>query len=182
VSARWRAALLLAACGLVHATPARAQSCTFFFLFASTSCSINTSTSLTVPRILQLTVAPSPTTLTTPTSTDFDAGYSSGVGPTVTVRANTAWTLQVRAQAATWTATNTVAGVTARTNKPSTDLQFSGSAGGPFTALSNVTSITTTGAATANTVQTEYYRVLWSWTLDKPGSYSLTVLYTITSP
>lgn len=38
------------------------------------------------------------------------------------------------------------------------------------------------GAATATTTSTFFYRTLYGWTLDTPGSYSIIVMFTVTAP
>jgi hypothetical protein len=176
----WRLALALAAVALAAPVRARGQTCQSRGI--PNSCSVNTTATMTAGRVLQLTVSPTSTAIPAPTDVDFTAGFKAGTGPTVTVRSNSTWTLKVGAQAATWTATNTTPGVPARANKPSTDLQWSTAVGGPFTPLTTGAPISLTGAATAGTVFTEFYRVLWSWTLDTPGNYSLTVTFTLSSP
>ena len=103
-------------------------------------------------------------------------------GPIATVKSNRAWRLQLSGAAATWTATNTQPGVAARPNKPTTDLQWSTAVGGPFAGLTSVPVTAVSGAATAGATTNFYYHTLYNWTLDTPGSYALTVVFTIVSP
>ena len=42
--------------------------------------------------------------------------------------------------------------------------------------------VSTPGAATGGAASNLYYRTLYDWTLDTPGSYSLTVVFTVVSP
>src|SRR2546423_15027921 len=72
------------------------------------------SVSMTAGRVVRLQMSAGSTTLTAPTTANFDAGFNSTTGPTLTVSANAAWTLQIRAASALWTATNTAAGVPAK--------------------------------------------------------------------
>jgi len=122
------------------------------------------------------------TTLTAPTPADFDAGFNSTTGPSLTVSANAPWTLQVRSSAALWTATNTSAGAPARTTKPAADLKWSTASNGTFSALSTTDVLLVGGSATASSATTLYFQTLYSWTLDTPGNYSLAVILTLTSP
>jgi hypothetical protein len=137
---------------------------------------------MTAGRVVRLQMSPGSTSLTAPTPTDFDAGFNSTTGPTLTVSANAAWTLHIRAAAATWTATNTSPGVPARTNKPAADLLWSTTSGGSFAALSTSDANLVGGSATANSATTLFFQTLYSWTLDTPGSYSMSIVLTLTSP
>lgn len=146
------------------------------------SCTQPGSVSLTTVRVVRLQVNAGSTTLTAPTPADFDAGYNSTTGPTLTVSANAPWMLQVRASAASWTATNTSPGAPARTNKPAADLKWATGAGGPFSPLSTTDVTLVSGSATASNATTLYFQTLYSWTNDTPGNYSLSVVLTLTAP
>jgi len=122
------------------------------------------------------------TPLTAPSPADFDAGFNSTAGPTLTVSANAPWSLNVRAASAVWTATNTSPGAPARANKPAGDLKWSTASGGSFSALTTTDANLVSGAATASTATTLYFQTLYNWTLDTPGSYTLSVVLTLTSP
>ena len=144
----------------------------------SASCSITATVSATVNSELQMTFSLCTsasgsncnTTLTAPKAQDF--GNASGVsssGPTLTVKANTNYTLTAAAASATWSGGGN--------DKPASDLRFSVN-GGSFGALSQVGQ----GAATAGKPYAIGYNTLYNWTIDKPGNYSLVVNYTLTSP
>jgi hypothetical protein len=122
------------------------------------------------------------TALTAPTPTDFDAGFNSTTGPLLTVSANAAWTLHVRASTAVWAATNTSPGAPARTTKPAADLKWSTAPNGTFNALTTTDVVLVGGAATASSPTTLYFQTVYGWTLDTPGNYSLAVILTLTSP
>lgn len=149
---------------------------------APATCTQPGSVSMTAGRVVRLQLSAGSTSLTAPTPADFDAGFNSTTGPTLTVSANAAWTLHVRAASALWTATNTAPGVAARANKPAADLKWSTSSGGPFTALSASDANLVAGSATANSPTTLYFQTLYNWTLDTPGNYSLSIVLTLTSP
>ena len=149
---------------------------------APASCGVPGSVSMTAGRVVQLQMSAGSTSLTAPTPTDFDAGFNSTTGPTLTVSANAAWTLHIRAAAASWTGTNTSPGAPARTNKPAGDLEWAISSGGPFAALTASDANLVAGAATASDATTLYFQTLYNWTLDTPGNYSLSIVLTLTAP
>jgi hypothetical protein len=149
---------------------------------APASCGVGGSVSMTAGRVVRLQMSAGSTSLTAPTTTDFDAGFNSTTGPTLTVSANAPWTLNIRAASAVWTATNTSPGVAARANKPAGDLKWSTASGGAFTALSASDANLVNGSATASNATTLYFQTLYDWTLDTPGNYSLSIVLTLTSP
>ena len=149
---------------------------------APASCNLPGSVSMTAGRVIRLQVSAGSTSLTAPTPADFDAGFNSTTGPSLTVSANAAWTLHVRASAALWTATNTSPGAPARTTKPAADLKWSTASNGMFNALTTTDVLLVGGSATASNATTLYFQTLYNWTLDTPGNYSLAVILTLTSP
>jgi len=158
------------------ARPAAAQNC--MYTGTNGSCSINLTSSITVARLLRLTINDTSTTAPAPTEADYDLGYQQFAPLTATVKTNGTWSLGIRATAATWTASGG-----ARANKPVGDLRWSTSAGGSFTAMTTTnTTFFPSGTATAGTVVPMFYRILWSYTNDLPGTYRLTVIYTLTAP
>lgn len=149
---------------------------------APASCGQAGSVSMTAGRVVRLQMSAGSTSLTAPTPADFDAGFNATTGPTLTVSANAAWTLHIRASTAVWNATNTSPGAPARPNKPAGDLRWSSASGGPFAALGTTDANLVSAAATASTATTLYFQTLYDWTLDTPGNYSLQVVLTLTSP
>lgn len=174
-----RALMTLATLMALAPSSARAQ-CTASG--APANCFLAGSVSMTAGRVIRLQMSAATTTLTAPTAANFDAGFNATTGPTLTVSANAAWTLHVRASAALWTATNTAPGAPARINKPAADLKWSTASNGVFTPLSTSDVNLVTGAATASNVTTLFFQMLYGWTLDTPGNYSLSVVLTLTSP
>jgi hypothetical protein len=175
--AAWRALGFLCLAAPVEAA---AQTCTA--PIPAGTCSVTTSVTLTVGKVLQLTLSATNTTLTAPSEADYDAGFVADAGPTATVQSNAPWVLQVSAAAATWTAASTEPGVSARANKPAGDLLWATAAGGPFTALSTAAVTAGSGVPTAGIIPAFFYRTAYDWTLDTPGAYSLTVVFTLTAP
>jgi hypothetical protein len=149
---------------------------------APDNCSVPGSVSMTAGRVVRLEMSAGSTALTPPTTTDFDAGFNSTTGPTLTVSANAPWTLHIRAASATWSATNTSPGAPARVNKPAEDLLWSTAAGGSFTPLTAADASLVAGPATASSATTLYFQTLYSWTADTPGNYSLAIVLTLTAP
>ena len=146
------------------------------------SCSQPGSVSMTAGRVVRLQMTAGSTALTAPTTADFDAGFNTTTGPTLTVSANAPWTLLVRASATFWTATNTSPSAPARTTKPAGDLLWSTASGGIFNALTTGDATLVGGTATASSATTLYFQTLYDWTLDTPGKYSLSGVLTLTSP
>jgi hypothetical protein len=146
------------------------------------ACNQAGSVSMTAGRVVRLQMSLGSTALTAPTPADFDAGFNSTTGPTLTVSANAAWTLHLRSAATFWTATNTSPGAPARTTKPAADLRWSTASGGPFNSLTISDVNLVTGVPTASNATTLFFQTLYDWTLDTPGNYSLSVVLTLTAP
>jgi hypothetical protein len=176
----FRAALVAAVIGLPMAASSASAQCTI--TGAPTNCGQPGTVSMTAGRVVRLQMSAVSTPLTAPLPADFDAGFNSTSGPTLTVSANASWTLSLRAAAATWTATNTSPGAPARTNKPAADLKWSKLSTGPFAALTTSDVTLVTGTATASSATTLFFQTLYSWTLDTPGNYSMAIVLTLTSP
>lgn len=145
---------------------------------ANGTCTLNVASSLTIPTVIRLTIDDTTTALTTPTEVIFNTGTASSAGPSITVQSNSPWTLYVRAGAATWTGV----GAVARVNKPAGDLGWNITGGASYATMTTVDATVKSGTRTASDVTQIYYQVNWSWPLDTPGTYSLVVQYTVTSP
>jgi len=146
------------------------------------SCALPGSASMTVGRVIRLQMTATSTTLTPPTAADFDAGFNTTSGPTLTVSSNSSWRLYVRSSAPLWTAANTSPGAPARTDKPVADLRWSTESGGPFVALTTTDVNLLAGLATAGDTSTLYFETVYSWLLDTPGDYGLTIVLSLTAP
>jgi len=175
----WAALVAVVGAALVRPSIAAAQ-CIANGIPAS--CNLPGSVSMTAGRVVRVQMSAASTALTAPTPADFDAGFKSTTGPAITVSANAAWTLHVRASAALWTAVNTSPGAPARTTKPAADLKWSTASNGTFTPLTTTDATLVVGSATASSATTLYFQTLYGWTLDTPGNYSLAVVLTLTSP
>ena len=164
------------------ATPsiAMAQSCNAGG--SPANCNVPASVSMTAGRVVRLQMSTGSTALAAPTTADFDAGFNSTTGPSLTISANASWNLLIRANSAVWTATNTAPGAPARVNKPAGDLQWSTAANGSFAALTTSDANLVSGTATASAATTLYFQTLYDWAVDTPGNYSMTVVLTLTAP
>jgi hypothetical protein len=177
---RFGAILIATLIGLSIAAPPGFAQCTA--AGAPANCGLPGSVSMTAGRVVRLQMSAGSTALTAPTPADFDAGFNATTGPTLTVSANAAWTLSLRAAAATWTATNTSPGAPARTTKPAADLKWSTASNGSFASLTTSDVNLVTGSASASNATTLYFQTLYGWTLDTPGNYSMSIVLTLTSP
>lgn len=134
-------------------------------------CTVPVTATATINSVARLTVSTTTTTLTAPKAADFGAGAGvTSSGPTLTVKSNAGYTLTASAATTTWTG--------GANNKPASDLKMNVNSGS-FTALGQVAHSTT---ATAGTSYTIGYNTIYSFTVDKPGAYSLVVNYTLTAP
>jgi hypothetical protein len=160
------------------ASAAQAQSVT---VSGASPLSVNTYVTVTAPSIFKLTINDTSTAVTAPVEADFDAGFQDVAGAVIaTVKANRPYTLNIKGGAATWTGTGG-----ARANKPIGDLLW-GTVSPAATALTAsdvvIGSASTTGNNGSSPAATINYRILWGYTNDTPGTYSIPVVYTLTSP
>ncbi len=171
-------ALALALVGAA-AMPAWGQTCN---INGPRSCTVTNNVTIQVGAATELELPGSGIALATPDITDFDARFQNTAGPTATVRANTSWALAISASTATgsWTPAGG-----AWAAKPAGDLKWSLSAGGPYTSLVVApasTQVTSGSGPTAGRDIPLFFQTALDWANDRPGDYTLTVLYTLTAP
>jgi hypothetical protein len=173
-----RVFLLLAAGILGVVVPSRgaAQTSCTTTSGAGGTCSLTINMTLTTTDMLRLTLSAGSTTLTPPTLTDYDNGGKNDNGPTATVKANRAWSVQVSAPATTFTPSG---GSTY--NKPASDLLW-GTAAGTYPNSMSTSAKLMNGNATAGASQQIFYRTKYFWDKDVPGTYSLQVNFTLSAP
>lgn len=144
------------------------------------SCTQARTLRITARATVEITVTPTSFNFA-PTASDYTQGYTQALGHSVTLKVNDTWTLSIRSSQTNWTASGG-----ARTTKPRTDLEWATSSGGPYTAMpgNNAGSALTvvSGGATSSTTVNLWYRVLWDWTLDSPGTYTLPVILLLSAP
>lgn len=137
------------------------------------------SLNITITRAIRMSLGSSTVTLTSPSGPEFDAGFGQTASPVLVIKSNAAFSVSLRSTQTLWTASP----APARANKPASDLQWGVAVGGPFTDLSTLGATLLTGAAgTSGTVIPLQFRVKYSWLLDTPGSYSIPLQLTLTSP
>jgi hypothetical protein len=139
---------------------------------------------MTNPALLALTVSPSSSPLAplslTASASDMDVatGLSSATTTTLVVQANRGWTVQVSGATAVWGAS---AGAWA--SKPVSDLLWSLSPTGAATPLSVTSATVVSGTAGPGGTGTPlYFRPVVHWLTDKPGVYTMDVVFTLTTP
>ena len=131
------------------------------------------------PALLKLTVSPTSSTYTAAvTDMNVSAGLATFTPVTLSVQANRSWTIQVNGNSAFWTAS---AGAWA--SKPVSDLIWSLTPAGATTAMSTTPTTLTTGSpGSGSPGVSAYIRPVAHWTTDKPGTYSMNVTFTLTTP
>jgi len=139
---------------------------------------------MTNPALLSMTVSPTSSAVSplsvTATMADMDvaAGVGTAVSASFTVRGNRAWSVQISGATATWSASSG-----AWASKPVSDLRWSLSSTGATTAMSVTPVTVTSGAATSGSASTTVYlRPAVHWATDKPGTYTIGVTFTLTTP
>lgn len=136
-------------------------------------------TGFVAPTLLEMTVSPT-TWSTTPSIADLNTGKTQTQTMTVEVRANRTWIIT-----ASGNATFTASGSLARADKPVSHIRWSTVNSGAGTGLSTTAATITSGsagAATGSNVKTLYWWTTLSWTGDPPGSYSMPITLTLTTP
>jgi hypothetical protein len=177
-----RALAVAAAAALtLGARSAAAQTCTVVLPPNPGQCSDNVTATVTIPKMAVISVSTS-TTSAAATASDVELGYQNVGGPTITVKANTAWTAQLAAGAAVWSAVNTDPTTPARTNKPAGDLQYTVNGAGSYVSLSTAAAQLGTGSRTTGTNYVLAYKILYDVTRDTPGQYTLPVVLTVIAP
>src|SRR6478609_8263272 len=146
------------------------------------TCTTTATTAITVPTILRLTIGSGTTSFGTITAAAYNTGNTAVAGPSVVVKANQAWRVQISSTATFWTAVNTDPLNPARTTKPLADLKWGATVGGPFTAMSGTGAQIGSGSRTGGTTIPLAFQSLWSYTTDTPGNYSVSVTFTLLSP
>jgi len=183
VTGKGRAGLVASVVALLVAAPLAASaqvSCTYNGTNGNCQTASNNTNviRLTVTAATRLSMASTTITLPVPSATDFESGVGTGIGFDLVMKANVPWTLTFRALNATWTGT----GSFARLDRPVGDLQRATALAGPYVDVVTTSTTLSTGAASAGTNLTMYFRAKYAWLLDGPGTYTLPLELTITSP
>jgi hypothetical protein len=154
------------------------------------SCARATTVTATVAHILRLELSTFNTTMTPPDLPQFDSSrvaqspdqYPLTVGPLVTVRANRPWRLTIEPTAPTFTfKPDPLYQLTHPTGKPAADMTWSTSQASGFRPLVAETpqAVASNPSRGSFSQYTMYYRTLWRYDVDVPGTYALSISYTI---
>ena len=140
----------------------------------TSTCTVSDLLTSNVPVVARLSISSTSRTLTAPGATAFGstAATSTGVidnGPTLSVSSNSSYSL-ASSSAALWTGGSG--------NKPASDLTISVNAG----AYNAIGAMPGGGAATNADTYVLKYLTKYTWTIDTPGAYQLTINYTLTAP
>ena len=141
-------------------------------------CSVQVTASATVNDVLKLTLSSTTTSLGTPTEADYDAGFKDVAGPTASVKSNRPWHVDIAGAGATFS----YVGSLANPNKPSSDLQWGMSAGTYANNMGSSAVLLSGTNGTGNASQAIFFRTMWAWASDVPGSYSLVINFTLAAP
>lgn len=174
----------LAVAVAASAFPAEGQTCSISSTAASpTPCTVTSTHSLTMPSLMLLTMAGftsgTSMTLAAPTSmSDFSSGNTVQIpttGPTFTVKSNRPYKVQISAASAAFSGTTYA--------KPASDVAWSTSANGTFTALSTTAAdVDAQNASAGSTSVGLFYKTTYNFVQDLPGTYSLDVKFTLVAP
>lgn len=146
------------------------------------SCSVVTTASMVVPTLVSLSTSSGTTGLGAPVDADLITGYKAASGPTLSIKANKAWTLSVKTTNATnFDYTGTESGV-----KPISDLTWSATSSGTFAAITGSDAQMTNGTYTNTGSQQIFFRTLYpndySSARVRPGTYSINLTFTVAAP
>jgi hypothetical protein len=147
-------------------------------------------TTASVPHILRLELSTLNTPMAPPDVEQFDSTRVASTpdqlplttGPVVTVKANRPWRLTVEAVEPTFTFTpDPLYQLGHPTGKPASDLTWSVTQGTGFRPLDAASPQEVASSATRGSYAqyTMYYRTRWRYDVDVPGTYALSVSYTI---
>jgi hypothetical protein len=152
---------------------------------ASATCNVAATVSSTVQHVVSMDIGSASLTLTDVTGI---SQYNSGTGiatvddlskHTLTIRANRAYKINIKANASNFT--HTPAGGASAYSKPAGDLSWSTN-GTTFTALTTSDAQMNTGSPTNSATVQMSYRTTYGITTDAPGGYSLGVTFTVVAP
>jgi opacity protein-like surface antigen len=173
----------LAAVLLLASAPAGAQSCTTPNA-TGTACAtpITLNMSMPVADVMRLTLSGTTTALGAPDGAAYTAGYRDAAGPTVTVKANRAYRVQVLGATANFTYTGSLT----NPNKPRTDLMWGTVAGaypnGAGAAATLLSGLAAPAPSVSAPSQQIFLRTLWTYAAGVPGTYSLVLNFTLAAP
>ena len=137
--------------------------------------------SLPINEILRVSLSASSVGLGSPSDVDYAAGFRDVPGPAVdvTVKANRPFSLQMAGLSPTFG----YAGTMSNPIKPASDLLWATTAAGlSGTPFNMGTPATLFSSGPMSVTQSLFFRTLWNFTTDVPGTYSLTISFTLSAP
>lgn len=146
------------------------------------TCTVTVSLRLARPEVFRLVLSTVSTPVPALTAADFTLGHKDVAGPVLTVFANAPHRITVQAAAPLWQ----YAGAAPNPGKAASDLFWSRDANGAW--LSSGTAATLwpvsgpSAPPSAGQTIPLFYRTRWHWTGSPPGTYTLPVNITLTSP
>src|ERR1700693_985047 len=164
----------------IGASQANAQSCSG----NAGTCNLTNTASVSVNNLVKLAMGGWTTSLTSPTADQGEVGaLIADNGPTLTVKANRSWTLNIKTtNASNWTYVGSFSGT-----KPISDLLWSNASAGTFVGLSSSDALFLSGASSTNGFAAQaFFKTLWAAGFTQPsnapGVYSLPVVFTLSAP
>ncbi len=134
------------------------------------------STTYTNPKTLQMTASSTSISLTA-NEAAFVSGFTPEAALTLRVDGNRSWVITASGPAL-WTSSGSLAWAA----KPVGDLHWSTTSGPGGSPLSTTAATIASGSAGGALSTTIYWKAALAWSTDKPGSYSLPVTLTLTTP
>lgn len=162
--------VILALC----APPLAAQDATCT-VATSGSCAVDLTVRMSTASALTLAVTRQDVGLPVPALTSGEH-FVAEPGPTAVVSANTGWQLMVSTSTNMWTTGASTS------DKPASDLQWSLTPDGPFVPFSTVPAAVATGGRSDRYAVPVFLRASVDVARDRPGSYAITVNFTIVAP
>lgn len=144
-------------------------------------CTVNVTLQAPIPFTAQITSSTPTTDVGTLTASDLVPGQAVGTreftGPTISARANFAWSLTIRAGSATWSYTGE-----GSPTKSASDLAWRTAPTNAYTAASTTGATLLTGALGELRSTPLLFRTTWRWATEPPGSYALPLTLTLAAP
>jgi hypothetical protein len=134
-----------------------------------------------VSDVLRLSLSTSSISLGTPIESDFQAGYRdvTGAAINVTAKSNRPFSVQLSGV----TPAFSYSGTLPAPGKPASDLLWATSAAALSTTANTIGTTTTFLNQGAGAITSPLFlRTLWSFVNDVPGTYSLTIRFTLSAP
>jgi hypothetical protein len=137
--------------------------------------------SMPVTDVLRISLGTSSVGLGAPTDVDYQAGYKdvAGVAVSVNGKSNRPFLVDMSAL----TVSFLYAGLLADPGKPASDLKWATSAAGLATTTSHMgATATLINQGAGNVTVPLFLRTMWDFTRDVPGTYSLSIRFTVSAP